>query len=129
ERDDVVGLDGSILTSSAVLTASGHVEGFSDLLVDCRTCKSRMRFDQLVEKNGVQQCPRCGSKDITDPRAFDLMLETHIGSIDPRSDITYAVPSTGLTAGTTVVPQISSSDAGFKTDQEFGRQTSESSVD
>src|SRR5437016_5304161 len=100
ERDDVVGLDGSILTHPSVLKASGHVEGFSDLLVDCRACKSRMRADQLVNKNGVQQCPRCGSKDITEPRAFNLMLETHIGSIDPRSSLTYAIPEAGLTAGT-----------------------------
>src|SRR5947209_4111615 len=89
ERDDVVGMDGSILTHPAVLTASGHVEGFSDLLVDCRTCKSRWRVDQLVGKKAAWQCPRCGSKDITDPREFNLMLETHVGSIDPRSGPTY----------------------------------------
>lgn len=106
ERDDVVGMDGSILTHPAVLIASGHVEGFSDLLVDCRTCKSRMRADQIVRKKGVQQCPRCGSKDITEPRAFNLMLETHIGSIDPRSGPTYAEPVAGLTSGTTVEPKI-----------------------
>jgi glycyl-tRNA synthetase len=109
ERDDVVGLDGSILTHPAVLTASGHVEGFSDLLVDCRTCKSRWRADQLVGKKGVWQCPRCGNKDITEPRAFNLMLETHTGSIDPRTSPTYAMPVAGLTSGTTVMPpQISS---------------------
>ncbi len=106
ERDDVVGMDGSILTHPAVLTASGHVEGFSDLLVDCRTCKSRMRADQLVRKNGIKQCPRCGSSDITEPRAFNLMLETHIGSIDPRSGLTYEMPAADRTAGST--PEISS---------------------
>src|SRR5438105_15367662 len=108
ERDDVVGLDGAILTHPAVLKASGHVEGFSDLLVDCRTCKSRLRADQLVGKKGVQQCPRCGSKDITDPRAFNLMLETHIGSIDPHGGPTYTEPPAGLTAGTPPDPGISS---------------------
>jgi glycyl-tRNA synthetase len=106
ERDDVVGMDGSILTHPAVLTASGHVEGFSDLLVDCRTCKSRWRVDQLVGKKTAWQCPRCGSKDITDPREFNLMLETHVGSIDPRSGPTYAEPVSGLTSGTTIEPKI-----------------------
>src|SRR5438094_9920480 len=62
ERDDVVGMDGSILTHPAVLKASGHVEGFSDLLVDCRTRKSRWRVDQLVGNKAAWQCPRCGSK-------------------------------------------------------------------
>src|SRR5205823_3361277 len=90
QRDDVVGLDGSILTNPEVFKASGHVEGFSDLLVDCRTCKSRMRADQLVVKKAVQQCPRCGSTDVTQPRPFNLMLETHTGSIDPR--VTYTNP-------------------------------------
>jgi glycyl-tRNA synthetase len=108
ERDDVVGMDGSILTHPAVLKASGHVEGFSDLLVDCRTCKSRLRADQLVRKKGVQQCPRCGSKDITEPRAFNLMLETHIGSIDPGSDLTYEMVAASPTAPTTAEPKISS---------------------
>ena len=102
ERDDVVGLDGAILTHAEVLKASGHVEGFSDLMVDCRTCKSRLRVDQLIEKGG-QRCPRCGSKDITESRAFNLMLETHIGSINPSSSPTYAVPQTALTAGTAVL--------------------------
>src|SRR6266480_3954644 len=128
ERNDIVGLDGSILTNSAVLSASGHVDGFSDLLIDCRTCKSRMRLDQLVEKNGVQQCPRCGSKDITDARPFNLMLETRIGSIDPGSESTYAEQFTGLTTGSTVVPEISSPADGFKTDHVFGRQSSDSSA-
>src|SRR6266496_5963133 len=98
ERDDVVGMDGAILTHPAVLKASGHAEGFSDLLIDCRTCKSRWRADQLVGKKGARQCPRCGSKDITEPREFNLMLETHIGSIDPRSAATYAESAASLTS-------------------------------
>ncbi len=109
ERDDVVGMDGAILTHPAVLKASGHAEGFSDLLIDCRTCKSRWRADQLVGKKGARQCPRCGSKDITEPREFNLMLETHIGSIDPRSAATYAEQAAGLTSvasGATVESQI-----------------------
>jgi glycyl-tRNA synthetase len=128
ERDDVVGMDGAILTHPAVLTASGHVEGFSDLMVDCRTCKSRWRADQVLLKKGSQQCPRCGGKDLTEPREFNLMLETHIGSIDPRSDAAY-LPPASLTAGTTTVPTISSADVSLKTDEEFGRPLFKSSVD
>ncbi len=56
ERDDVVGLDGAILTHRAALKASGHEDTFSDPMVDCRTCKARLRADQLPEKNGVKHC-------------------------------------------------------------------------
>ena len=77
ERDDVVGMDGAILTHPAVLKASGHVEGFSDPMIDCRTCKAHLRADQLVEKKGVKQCPNCGGKDLTEARQFNLMFETH----------------------------------------------------
>jgi glycyl-tRNA synthetase len=106
ERDDVVGMDGAILTHPEVLKASGHVEGFSDSLVDCRTCRSRWRLDQLVGKKGARQCPRCGGKDITEPREFNLMLETHIGSIDARSGPIYAETAASLTSGAPPETQI-----------------------
>src|SRR6187401_2831086 len=94
ERDDVVGLDGSILTHPAVLKASGHVDTFSDPMVDCRTCKARLRADQLPEKNGVRQCPNCGGKDLTEARPFNLMFQTQMGaSADPAS-IAYLRPET-----------------------------------
>jgi len=94
ERDDVVGLDGSILTHRAVLKASGHEETFSDPMVDCRTCKARLRADQLPEKNGTKQCPNCGGKDLTEARPFNLMFSTQIGaSADPDS-IAYLRPET-----------------------------------
>jgi glycyl-tRNA synthetase len=126
ERDDVVGLDGSILTHPAVLKASGHAEGFSDLMVDCRSCKSRLRIDQLIEKKGGKRCPVCGGNDLTDPRPFNLMLKTRTGPINPRSasSVIFTAdragstgPSGGrahevdfskpwaLTAGTTVIPE------------------------
>src|ERR1043166_4478566 len=54
ERDDVVGMDGAILTHRAVLKASGHEDTFSDPMVDCRTCKARLRADQLPEKNNTK---------------------------------------------------------------------------
>ena len=64
ERDDVVGLDGSILTHRAVLKASGHEDTFSDPMVDCRTCKAGCAPISLPEKNGTKQCPNCGGKDL-----------------------------------------------------------------
>jgi glycyl-tRNA synthetase len=94
ERDDIVGMDGSILTHPAVLKASGHVEGFSDPMIDCRTCKAHLRTDQLVEKKGVKQCPNCGGKDLTAPRQFNLMFETHVGAATDESSIAYLRPET-----------------------------------
>jgi glycyl-tRNA synthetase len=94
ERDDVVGMDGSILTHPAVLKASGHVEGFSDPMIDCRTCKAHLRLDQLVEKKGVTQCPMCGGKDLTEARQFNLMFETHVGAAADESSIAYLRPET-----------------------------------
>src|SRR6266571_3477464 len=94
ERDDVVGMDGAILTHPAVLKASGHVEGFSDPMIDCRTCKAHLRADQLVEKKGVKQCPNCGGKDLTEARQFNLMFETHVGATEDESSITYLRPET-----------------------------------
>src|SRR6201989_2611492 len=92
DRDDVVGLDGSILTHPVVLQASGHVDTFTDPMVDCRTCKARLRADQLAEKN--QQCPICGGKDLTEARPFNLMFQTQMGaSADPAS-IAYLRPET-----------------------------------
>jgi glycyl-tRNA synthetase len=92
DRDDVVGLDGSILTHPALLKASGHVDTFTDPMVDCRTCKARLRADQLSEKN--QQCPNCGGKDLTEARPFNLMFQTQMGaSADPAS-IAYLRPET-----------------------------------
>src|SRR5881396_2882282 len=94
ERDDVVGMDGSILTHPAVLRASGHVEGFSDPMIDCRTCKAHLRADQLVEKKSVKQCPNCGGKDLTETRQFNLMFETHVGAAAEESSIAYLRPET-----------------------------------
>jgi glycyl-tRNA synthetase len=94
ERDDVVGMDGSILTHRAVLKASGHEDTFSDPMVDCRTCKARLRADQLPEKSGIKQCPNCGGKDLTEARPFNLMFSTQMGaSADPES-VAYLRPET-----------------------------------
>ena len=90
ERDDVEGLDSTILTSPFVLRHSGHEDTFTDPLVDCKKCKSRWRDDQI--KNG--ECPSCNSKDLTDPRPFNLMFKTAIGPIDDGSSFAYLRPET-----------------------------------
>jgi glycyl-tRNA synthetase len=94
ERDDVVGMDGSILMNRAVWKASGHEETFSDPMVDCRTCKARLRADQLTDKKGALQCPNCGSKDLTEARPFNLMFKTYVGATEDESSITYLRPET-----------------------------------
>ena len=90
ERDDVEGLDSSILSGSEIFKFSGHEDTFSDPLVDCKSCKSRWRDDQLI--NGC--CPNCKSKDLTDPRPFNLMFKTSIGPIDDGSNYAYLRPET-----------------------------------
>jgi glycyl-tRNA synthetase len=94
ERDDVVGMDGSILMNRAVWKASGHEETFSDPMVDCRSCKARLRADQIVNKKGEKQCPVCGGKDLTEPRAFNLMFKTYVGATEDESSVTYLRPET-----------------------------------
>src|SRR3989449_4806549 len=94
DRDDVVGLDGSILTHPAVLKASSHVDTFTDPMVDCRSCKARLRADQVIDKNGVKQCPNCGGKDLTEPRSFNLMFKTYVGATEDETSITYLRPET-----------------------------------
>ena len=94
ERDDVVGMDGSILMNRAVWKASGHEDTFTDPMVDCRSCKARLRADQIVEKKGAKQCPVCGGKDLTEPRSFNLMFKTYVGATEDESSITYLRPET-----------------------------------
>ena len=94
ERDDVVGMDGSILMNRQVWVASGHENTFTDPMVDCRNCKSRLRADQLPEKNGRKQCPVCGSFELTEPRAFNLMFKTYVGATEDESAVTYLRPET-----------------------------------
>jgi glycyl-tRNA synthetase len=94
DRDDIVGLDGSILTHRAVLKASGHVDTFTDPMVDCRSCKARLRADQLAEKSGVKQCPNCGGKELTEARPFNLMFRTNMGATEDESSIAYLRPET-----------------------------------
>ncbi len=96
ERDDVVGMDGSILTMEQVLRASGHIGGFSDPMVDCKTCKGRFRADGLEDA----QCKRKPSLspgkgpdcELTEPRQFNLMLQTNFGATGDQ--IAYLRPET-----------------------------------
>jgi glycyl-tRNA synthetase len=90
ERDDVEGLDAAILTNPDVLKYSGHEETFSDPLVDCRSCNSRWREDHIKETT----CPSCGSKDLTEPRPFNLMFKTNLGPVDDGSSFAYLRPET-----------------------------------
>ena len=94
ERDDIVGMDGSILMNRLVWKASGHEDTFSDPMVDCRSCKARLRADQITNKKGEKQCPTCGGKDLTEPRAFNLMFKTYVGATEDESSITYLRPET-----------------------------------
>ena len=94
ERDDMVGLDSSILMHPKVWEASGHLATFNDPLVDCKSCKSRFRADHL--KN-LETCPNCGNKGtLTEPRQFNLMFKTHVGPVDAEdgSNIAYLRPET-----------------------------------
>ena len=90
DRDDVEGLDASILTKQSVLKFSGHEDTFTDPLVDCKECKSRWRADQL--KSG--KCPSCESKDLTDPRPFNLMFKTSVGPVEDKDSFVYLRPET-----------------------------------
>ena len=90
ERDDIEGLDSSILTHPNVLRYSGHEDTFTDPLVDCKDCKSRFRADH-IDNN---KCPSCGSENLTDPRPFNLMFKTTIGPVDDGTSFAYLRPET-----------------------------------
>jgi glycyl-tRNA synthetase len=103
ERDDIVALDSSIILHPAVWEASGHVSGFADPLVDCRTCKLRFRADHLTDPEHEEV--RCGRKpskrpgefeecDLTEPRQFNLMFSTRIGAVEGSGLDAYLRPET-----------------------------------
>ena len=95
-RDDVEGLDASILMHPRVWEASGHVEGFVDPLVDCKNCKSRFRADKIdPAKLQANECPNCGKKGtLTEPRQFNLMFKTHMGPLEDTASVVYLRPET-----------------------------------
>ncbi|MGB3954161.1 MAG: glycine--tRNA ligase [Brooklawnia sp.] len=107
-RDDVVGLDSSVILPREVWVASGHVSVFSDPLVECLSCHKRWRADQLVEeyanRHGLEEdavalnevpCPNCGNRgQYTEPRDFNMMLKTYLGPIEDESGLHYLRPET-----------------------------------
>lgn len=113
ERDDIEGLDSSIILNRLVWKYSGHEETFNDPLIDCRGCKSRFRADKLLEEHGHLDinltaneapgnvyarvnCPNCGKTDWTEPRPFNLMFQTRLGAVaeDDPASLAYLRPET-----------------------------------
>jgi glycyl-tRNA synthetase len=92
-RDDIEGLDAAILMNPSVWEASGHVEGFTDPLVECSNCHRRFRADLPEVEKG--QCPSCGTKDVfAEPRMFNLMFKTFMGPVEDSSATVYIRPET-----------------------------------
>lgn len=113
DRIDMIGLDSSVILSSKVWEASGHVASFADAMVDCKTCHSRTRADHLIEdfmgklgtplkvegkslaelsqivKDNHIPCPTCGGKDLTDARSFNLLFPVHLGILAETADLAY----------------------------------------
>src|SRR5580700_8230377 len=108
EREDVVGIEAAIITNPRVYEASGHLEHFSDPLVDCRSCRARFRADDLpgavitgagaamsVTLDPAVSCPNCGAKDsFTEARQFNLMFETNVGPLRDAGSVAYLRPET-----------------------------------
>jgi len=112
-RPDMVGIDGNILLHPEVWRASGHVGGFNDAMIDCKNCRARFRTDQLIEdsvhidmegkttdemdqviKDKGIGCPKCGKKDFTNSRQFNMMFQTHTGTTADDTSIAYLRPET-----------------------------------
>jgi glycyl-tRNA synthetase len=107
-REDVVGLDATIIMNPRIWQASGHADGFADPMVDCRECKKRHRADQLCEEQGKKLivegkamrlpegvvCSGCGSANLTEPKAFNLMFKTFVGPVEDESAEVWLRPET-----------------------------------
>lgn len=98
ERDDMVPMDTAIIMNPKVWEVSGHLENFSDPLVECRSCHHRFRVDHLLETKSAEpghsvSCPDCGGK-LTAPKNFNLMFKTFIGSTEDDSSVAYLRPET-----------------------------------
>ena len=89
QRDDMVGIETSILMHPKVWMASGHLKNFTDPLVECKSCNQRFRADHLTEK----KCPACGG-ELTAERQFNLMFKTFIGPVEDVSNTIYLRPET-----------------------------------
>ena len=91
ERDDIEGIDSSILSNKLIFKHSGHENTFTDPLVDCKDCKQRMREDKLLKPG---HCDFCGSTNLTEPRDFNLMMKVNIGPIVDENSYAYLRPET-----------------------------------
>ncbi|MFC1558718.1 glycine--tRNA ligase [candidate division KSB1 bacterium] len=89
ERDDIEGLDSSILMHPKIWVASGHVDGFTDPLIDCKKCKNRFKATDIEG----DVCPSCGG-ELTEERQFNLMFKTFMGPIESEANIVYLRPET-----------------------------------
>ncbi|MEW5805489.1 MAG: glycine--tRNA ligase [Patescibacteria group bacterium] len=89
-RDDMVGMDGAIIMNPRVWEASGHLATFNDLLVECLSC--HQRFDQEKIENG--KCPNCGKNKFTEPKKFNTMFKTFIGTVEDSKSTAYLRPET-----------------------------------
>jgi glycyl-tRNA synthetase len=108
ERDDVVGVDSSVILAPEVWQASGHITGFVDPLTECQSCHKRFRADHLIEayqekhdgrepEHGLADlaCPNCGSRGaFTEPRMFNGLLRTYLGAVEDESGLAYLRPET-----------------------------------
>lgn len=91
DRDDMYGVDAAILMNQKVWQASGHVDTFSDPLVECSNCKARFRADHLES----DKCPNCGKTGtFSEPRAFNMMFKTHVGPVADENSVSYLRPET-----------------------------------
>jgi glycyl-tRNA synthetase len=85
-RTNVEGLDSTVICHPKVWKASGHIDQFSDEMTDCKDCKNRHRVDQMED---TTTCPACGSKNLTEPREFNLMMKTYVGPIFDEDHVAY----------------------------------------
>lgn len=107
-RENIIGLDCSIIMHPKIWEASGHTSGFVDPMVDCRSCRKRFHADMLCEEQDLKlkqtdkgfalpegvKCTACGSTDLTEPRAFNLMFKTFVGPVEEDSSVAYLRPET-----------------------------------
>jgi glycyl-tRNA synthetase len=92
ERDDMVGIEATVITNPTVWVASGHVSTFNDPMVDCKNCQSRFRADHIDLKG---PCPECGATgQFTEPRMFNMMLKTYVGPVQSEENVAYLRPET-----------------------------------
>lgn len=98
DRPDIVGIDANIIMNTKVWEASGHLEGFNDVLIECRDCHERYRADEMEQDAGKKideiNCPNCGKKDWTKPTMFNTMFKTNLGPIESKENTVYLRPET-----------------------------------